>query len=323
MWNKILSFYHKRIQTYATHLHTLLESFPRVNEDEDEDLKCLMELRTHCRVANNQERRDSIVKIATKLRNSEQLRTLLHGSFFSDGIKIWKAICFLARTNSFFTTFIEFRQKFGRFRQVRVVGLKDMQAKKKAEPASSFDNALKSFGLQPNSSVAKKYFGTPNLKELRKRFNVIQLQPLYSHVEIQLICYLMRERLSERTIPYIGCSKRSCLICWNFLKHLPGAFRTRGCHGKLYNRWTVPKISNPNTADQISINTALGSVQRELQKIVLLPASPIDPVPNPAIVMSASNEANSAASNELPPLLKLLMEKIPERERQAKIHKLL
>lgn len=320
MWNKILSFYHKRIQAYATHLYMLLESFSQVNEDEGDEVKRLMELRAHCQFPNNQERRDRIVKIAAELRNSAQLRTILHGNTIHDGIKIWKSICFLARTSSFFTAFIEFRRRFGPFQQVQIVGLRDKQFKKKAETTSSFDDALKSLGLQPNARIAKLYFGIQNLKEFRKRFNEIQLQPLHAHAEVQLICYLMRERLFERAVPYIGCSKRSCFICWSFIKHLPGAFRIRGCHGKLYSRWTVPKISNESTVDQISVKKSLGIVQQELQRVILLPLTSIDSTPNPVSEMSVQNPANPATPDELPTLLKLLMEKVPMRERLAKIH---
>lgn len=71
-------------------------------------------------------------------------------------------------------------------------------------------------------------------------FDKLQQEQRHVHAEIKLLLYASRNSLSKATFfDYLGCSKRSCFVCWSDLgSH--GIFRTRGSHGKLYNRWTMP-----------------------------------------------------------------------------------
>jgi hypothetical protein len=42
---------------------------------------------------------------------------------------------------------------------------------------------------------------------------------------------------------YFGCIKYSCFMCAHFLRAY-GIISTRGCHGRLFKRWTVPEAAS-------------------------------------------------------------------------------
>ncbi|KAH8806868.1 hypothetical protein DL96DRAFT_1763937 [Flagelloscypha sp. PMI_526] len=69
-------------------------------------------------------------------------------------------------------------------------------------------------------------------------------QKLCVHAEVQVFRHLAQARVDPKDLfPYVGCSKLSCFMCKLFLDSYC-VFDMRGCHGKLYNQWTVPDINN-------------------------------------------------------------------------------
>lgn len=69
--------------------------------------------------------------------------------------------------------------------------------------------------------------------------NMVNRWPTYrEHVELQLIIFYEQNRGLTLFSPYIGCNKRSCYLCYNFIvEH--GQFQVAGCHQSLYSLWTV------------------------------------------------------------------------------------
>ncbi|KAI3571264.1 hypothetical protein IWW34DRAFT_710074 [Fusarium oxysporum f. sp. albedinis] len=70
--------------------------------------------------------------------------------------------------------------------------------------------------------------------EIGKRRNI--------HAEMMLMGYLfsiMRHGLV--IFPYLGVSKKTCLLCGHLLKEM-AQFDTRGNHGKCYSQWTLPPV---------------------------------------------------------------------------------
>lgn len=63
--------------------------------------------------------------------------------------------------------------------------------------------------------------------------------PTYrEHVELQLIIFYEQNPRLTLFSPYIGCNKRSCYLCYNFIAE-HGRFQVDGCHQSLYSLWTV------------------------------------------------------------------------------------
>ena len=63
--------------------------------------------------------------------------------------------------------------------------------------------------------------------------------PAYrEHVELQLIIFYEQHHTLTLFSPYIGCNKRSCYLCYNFIAE-HGRFQVDGCHQSLYSLWTI------------------------------------------------------------------------------------
>lgn len=109
-------------------------------------------------------------------------------------------------------------------------------------PLWSLPRTFKALGLQLQISTAnlsKVLRKSVSICKAAAAFDKLQQEQRHVHAETKLLLYASRNSLSKATFfDYLGCSKRSCFICWSDLgSH--GIFRTRGSHGKLYNRWKM------------------------------------------------------------------------------------
>ncbi|KAK3298729.1 uncharacterized protein B0H64DRAFT_81498 [Chaetomium fimeti] len=80
-------------------------------------------------------------------------------------------------------------------------------------------------------------------RKLAQEFDKLQSSTWEVHAEMQLLqLYIHPPKIGSvgsSAVDYIGCSKKSCFLCWHFLA-LFGGVKTRGSHGKLYNLWGLP-----------------------------------------------------------------------------------
>jgi len=69
--------------------------------------------------------------------------------------------------------------------------------------------------------------------------NMMNRWPVYrEHVELQLVIFYEQNHELTLFSPYIGCNKRSCYLCYNFIAE-HGRFQVNGCHQSLYSLWAV------------------------------------------------------------------------------------
>ncbi|KAH7345857.1 hypothetical protein BKA66DRAFT_579133 [Pyrenochaeta sp. MPI-SDFR-AT-0127] len=59
------------------------------------------------------------------------------------------------------------------------------------------------------------------------------------HCEIQLLDYFVRHGTQKNHLDYIGCSKKSCWLCWQLLGDY-GRFSTKTTHRMIYPLWAIP-----------------------------------------------------------------------------------
>ena len=73
------------------------------------------------------------------------------------------------------------------------------------------------------------------------------------HAEIQMLYHydLLSPNERKHTHPYIGCSRRCCLLCYFFIL-LYGGFSVRGTHETLIHRWEIPKGSPARNARPVA-----------------------------------------------------------------------
>ncbi|KAI6102713.1 hypothetical protein EDD16DRAFT_228200 [Pisolithus croceorrhizus] len=100
---------------------------------------------------------------------------------------------------------------------------------------------------------------------------------LHIHAELQLILHITKMpnvEVMKEIYPYIGCSKLSCFLCAAFL----GSFRyrgimfgTRGCHGRIYTRWSVPDMNGLHNDAITALHSALKTMWISLVHEMLTP----------------------------------------------------
>jgi hypothetical protein len=112
-------------------------------------------------------------------------------------------------------------QRCSGFRNIKIILLNSLPAKKvKAWQLPEAETSL-------TAQLKAKFY-----TEAKKNKNI--------HAEMMLMIYLLglgNPRLE--VFPYLGISKKTCLLCGHVLKGI-GQFETRGNHGKCYSQWTLP-----------------------------------------------------------------------------------
>ncbi|EXJ69260.1 uncharacterized protein A1O5_07296 [Cladophialophora psammophila CBS 110553] len=74
------------------------------------------------------------------------------------------------------------------------------------------------------------------------------------HAEIQVLQshdFLSSPDERKHTHPYIGCSRRCCLLCYLFIRSY-GGFDVRGTHQTIIHRWEIPEHTIVGKADPIT-----------------------------------------------------------------------
>ncbi|KAK3350349.1 hypothetical protein B0T25DRAFT_570912 [Lasiosphaeria hispida] len=104
-------------------------------------------------------------------------------------------------------------------------------------------HALTDDQVQKNFGASEKK-ARWNKSRLAMEFSKLKSATWEVHAEMQLFCRTSSEprQDKESVVPYLGCSKHAYFLCWHFLDVFLG-FKTRGCHGKLYNLWGLPSAA--------------------------------------------------------------------------------
>jgi len=102
-------------------------------------------------------------------------------------------------------------------------------------------------------------------------FKQLQSEMCHVHAEIQVLHYqnIISSEEQGKVHPYIGCSKRCCLLCWLFIR-IHGWADVRGCHETLLHRWEIPvnSLAEPVASKFQSIsNDLFGMIKYILQNM--------------------------------------------------------
>jgi hypothetical protein len=280
VWQEMLKYYAIRIKrTYVPKLKRNFRTCPAIlvsPEDThmDSSLAEIETLRQLIFSVNDMdlslEDLNRFVLKAHKVRNSSYAKTILLDSnaATNGSMKLWESIYFLGRLRSAFERMTRVLQTFPSFEKVRFVPLPKANA-----TAPSLNNplglekTLRLLGLNMSSVTVQNILGPGwTIKGARKKFAELQGQQLHVHAEVQMLLHLCSTSdLHARTYHYIGSSKKSCFMCWSLLR-THSIYSTRGSHGRLYSRWTVPEYTDL-AADQAKIlGMTLIQVQESLVK---------------------------------------------------------
>jgi OTT_1508-like deaminase len=295
----MLDHYEHRLVTYTQNLRTGLHNLDASyswnstsdNDTEEHLLDCLQhiqELATRCLNSGNSasSRFEELVMAAIQVRRSENIKnSVQNGS--SELRKVWKPIRFLARIRINYDHLTLAARQLPCFRKLFIECLKPSPVHERPEKPLALDEIFdrldggKAVGQARKAELVRTFcapkpkwnaklskHSPPNPQSLEQDFLSLQISSYHCHAEIQIILHLAVEDLIDDVFSYIGCSKYSCVLCWEFLAGF-GRLRTRGCHDTLYHLWTVPETGGLPAKQNRRIVKALCHVQDELKHKLL------------------------------------------------------
>ncbi|KAH0530304.1 hypothetical protein TsFJ059_004941 [Trichoderma semiorbis] len=188
------------------------------------------------------------------------------------------ALGFLGRLQACFNTLAGSAEGLSSFQNLRILPVMDLStgaAKPKRTDrnnAWSLAETFLSLGVALNDKTVEYLVGTGNRKgswtknKLQTKFDKLKLSASEVHAEMQVILAATKHNCTGAAIfSYVGCSKRSCFLCSRVIQSY-GSYTTRGCHGKLYDLWTVPELPWLTKDERLRLVQALKNVERAMKK---------------------------------------------------------
>lgn len=213
---------------------------------------------------------DKLVTTAYKLRMTKRVEEVLQSSAGSTTKmkKLWVDICLLARLRVTFKKFEEIALKLPSFSKVTIILLpRDSVSVEPPERPLSLKQTFDILKISLDSITVKSMIGQRwSFDRVEREFSKRQRQKLNIHAEVQMLLFLCsNEPSADALLPYLGCSKFSCLMCARFLR-FHGRFTTRGCHGRLFKSWTIPEAAGLGLGQRDQIIRAVIMLQKDLKK---------------------------------------------------------
>ncbi|KAI1466229.1 uncharacterized protein F4812DRAFT_452089 [Daldinia caldariorum] len=199
----------------------------------------------------------------------------------SVGIKIGELIYLLARPHVAFLTFIRAIERIEGFDKLRIRWVELSSLVKKTTHANkptttpwTVGQTFKALGIKFTDTETKTLMNSEAGKsstwtrdKLVNKFSKLRTTEDNVHAEVQLIFDVSkRYMLLDPVFKYIGCSKRSCLLCFGFISTI--GFACRGCHGKVYEMWTIPESDGLSDTSLELISRAVKELQSQVAKLL-------------------------------------------------------
>lgn len=194
-----------------------------------------------------------------------------------------KSLGFLGRLKTCLNTLIRAAERLSNFQGLRILPVTILptgRAKSRMGNPTGKWSVAKTFsclGLSLDDRTAGSIFKTVKTgknkswskRDLLQRFDKLQSPASQVHAEIQVLLAVTRHDCTGASIfKYLGCSKRSCFLCSRFIQRY-GQFSTRGCHGKLYDLWTVPEVPWLVDGESLSLIKVLEDVESDMKDAIL------------------------------------------------------
>ncbi|EHK41056.1 hypothetical protein TRIATDRAFT_321317 [Trichoderma atroviride IMI 206040] len=140
--------------------------------------------------------------------------------------------------------------------------------------AWSLKKTLESLDLELNDKTADSLVTAGrkkspwNKSKLLQKFDTLKASASKVHAETQVILAATNHDCTGAVIfKYVGCSKRSCFLCYRLVQNF-GSYTTRGCHGKLYDLWTVPETPWLAGEERSKLIQALKNVEKAMKESI-------------------------------------------------------
>ena len=204
------------------------------------------------------------------------LDEIFPGSTFTT--KLFNGICFLGRLRAAYQTFLKLAMASSAFVNVKIHAIPVPDALENRSKGLSLAQAFELSGLTFSKDSFQKHISGNKKRSIastEKDLKHIQNDNARVHAEVQLVHYMERNAI-RGALPYIGASKRSCYLCAAFLRCYKD-FKTRGSHGHLYSRWTVPVdirasvVESSNVVESSKIANAIKEASEALRRLLCRP----------------------------------------------------
>lgn len=253
----MLEYYSERLRTYISNARKSLDTcrtlIPDSSKDHFDELDKLMK---------EGKKHEPVLKAYQIRRNPvvQKLFELNHGGTR----QLWISIGFLGRLRSAYNVFIGIAPSFDNVVVIRVP--KPIQ-QKRIRHRLSLTETMQYLQWTLDSDTVRKYVQrNATTAKIDKQFKTLQQAKTFVHAEVQIVLELCEV---EGIFRYIGCSKRSCYMCWNFLRAY-GAPQTKGSHGKLYNGWIIPELKFATRISE-KLTSSIKELQRTIEEELRLP----------------------------------------------------
>ncbi|KAK1250198.1 hypothetical protein MKX08_010201 [Trichoderma sp. CBMAI-0020] len=140
--------------------------------------------------------------------------------------------------------------------------------------AWSLKKTLESLDLELNDRTADSLVTAGrkkspwNKSKLLQKFDTLKASAAKVHAETQVILAATNHNCTGAAIfKYVGCSKRSCFLCYRLVWDF-GSYTTRGCHGKLYDLWTVSETPWLEGEERSKLVKALKNVEKAMKESI-------------------------------------------------------
>ncbi|KAK9847128.1 hypothetical protein MYU51_020453 [Penicillium brevicompactum] len=268
MWTKLISYYKQRLHIYISHIRAssrndLAAAFNTRSDG--------MVLAKELHDLSARYNADSIPLEGLKRMTSiaYQLRPLAAPvGLTSHLLRIRRSVFFLGRLRSAYETFketaIELQKSFKTL-SISCLPPPDARLLKKSQLIQRVQELVK---MEQVSQPQKHY-----LDKLRSYpTNLLTI----CHAEVQLLLKFEGSfSINTDPFPYIGCSRKSCWLCYQLLTHYKdkrtdtrGYYQTRGSHGTVYPFWNIAlgsdSVSYPGV--QFNLSVALRDIQILMQQ---------------------------------------------------------
>ncbi|KAL6701647.1 hypothetical protein J3F84DRAFT_355391 [Trichoderma pleuroticola] len=292
LWTSLVQSYRPRLIDYMTQAKkTLKETIPPVGRQietlpfDDRTaslLSCLTGFRALIDVAARSQTQDDLEEI---VKSAHDVFSFYKEHDFdkitsnnTNARLLRDALGFLGKLQTCFNTLTRSAGRLSGFQNLRILPVMDLPtgaAKPKGTDRNNAWSLVKTFsslGLALNDKTVESLVGTGKRKgswtkkKLLQRFDKLKSSAFEVHAEMQVILAATKHDCTGAAIfNYVGCSKRSCFLCSKVIQSY-GSYTTRGCHGKLYNLWTVPELPWLTKEERKRLVQALKNVERAMKE---------------------------------------------------------
>ena len=230
------------------------------------------------------ERRHLLTSKAYEIRHLSSFRTYIH-TYLGDSATedFLSNIFFLGRIRAACQTFWICSRELSTFARMDICLILPPEISSRSIGSRfTLAQALQLAGLSCDFPTIQKHVSKKmQRKQQEEKFGHMQEQTLMNlrvHAEVQVLLAVQQTTEDlQNFFPYLGCSKLSCYLCSLLVQEY--GFTTRGCHGRLYERWAVSNDSGllVKPAARPRLVSALKNVLDGLVQIIRTPLGTTKP----------------------------------------------